>query len=447
MSALEVDNLKPKGKHMSEKHPNEVSSSAVTKNSIAGPGKGRTWTVKEGKEKSEEMKARLAAKQAVQAAMIENNSQAGTTTQAVSLDPLVAATLMLNLSGAPVETVTVETGSTGQPAKSVRNASKTVSFEPTGSASSVDVPQQAAAKPVSPAKLKANRENSKRSTGPRTEEGKKRSSQNSHKDGFFARRLFPSSKQWAEDGKDYQTIAAAVHEQYQPVGPWEMFWAEKIVTEALRNARSIGHQQSVLGLASRFLGTQLNTAQRHESAAFKQMLRAIEMLESIQAARKAKSGRVQPVASDREQVSEASNGPEGGRADETEPRADSFGSEDTVEASRADDEQDSNGFLYEGPADRDTVSSDKRDPGERSKDSGTNPIISDYLARKAAVGKEANVSQHIIDREIARDRGPASEPLASRTQAKDVGTKADSVPSEETTQMETTRAGFKKGSV
>jgi hypothetical protein len=446
MSALEADKLKLEGKQMSENRFKEGSSAAVIRNSIKGPRKGRTWTVEQRKEKSDEMRAHSAAKKAAQAAMTAHNSQAGTTTQAVSLDPLVAATLMLNLSGAPVETVTVETGSTGQPAKSAKNASKTVSFEPTGSASSVDVPQQAEAKPISPAKLKANRENSKRSTGPRTEEGKKRSSQNSYKDGFFARRLFPSSKQWAEDGKDYQAIAAAVHEQYQPVGPWEMFWAEKIVTEALRNARSIGHQQSVLGLTSRFLGTQLNTAQRHESAAFKQMLRAIEMLESIQAARKAKSGRVQLVASDREQVSEASNAPEGGRADETKPRADSFGSEDTVEVSRADDEQDSNGFLYEGPADQDTVSSDKRDPAERSKVCGTNPIISDYLARKAAVGKESNVFQHIIDREIARDRGQASEPLASRTQAKDVGTKADSVPSEETTQMGTTRAGFKKGS-
>jgi len=208
------------------------------------------------------------------------------------------------------------------------------------------------------------------------------------------------------------------------------------VTEALRDARTIGYQQSVLDSAYRFSGTQLDTAQRHESAAFKHMLQAIEMLESIQAARKAKSGRLPPVASGREQVSEASNGPEGSRADETEPRADSLVSEDTLAGSPTDDEQDSHGFLYEGPADRDTVSSDRRDPAERSKDCETNPTTSQSQPVGAAGRKEANVSQHppadIIDRSIKRERGPASEPLASITQAKDVGTKPNSVPSGET---------------
>jgi hypothetical protein len=144
-------------------------------------------------------------------------------------------------------------------------------------------------------------------------------------------------------------------------------------------------------------------------------------------------------------VSEASNGPEGGPVDENEPRADSLGSEDTVEASRADEEQDSNGFLYEGPADLDTVSSDWRDPAERSKDCGTNSTTSESQPVGAAGGKEANVSQHpladIIDRANKRERGPASEPLASITQAKDVGTKPNSVPSEETA-----RANLNQGS-
>jgi hypothetical protein len=317
------------------------------------------------------------------------------------------------------------------------------------------LPHRTPAKPVSPQKLKSNRENSKHSTGPKTESGKQRSSQNSYKHGFFARRLFPSRQQWSEDGADYKAAAIAVHEHYLPVGHWEMFWAEKIATEALRHARSVGYQQSVLGSVYRFSGTQLNTAQRHETAGFKHMLQAIKMLESIQEARRAHSIPVQPIASDPKQESDAPKGPatvtpepsetDAGCAGETELPADSSGSEDTVDAGRTDDEQADYEFLYQGPLNQGTVSSDGQGPendGTRQSTMvhGTNPDASQSQPAEGAVREAANVPQTLLAdyvRHWMEDQGMLPpEPLLSVAQTENAGTKPNSAPAEEPTQRD-----------
>ena len=330
----------------------------------------------------------------------------------------------------------------------------TLESKPAGAADD-SVPQEIPAKPVSPKTLKANRENSKRSTGPTSEAGKQRSSQNSYKHGFFARRLFPTPQQWAEDGKDYRALAVTVHEHYQPIGPWEMFWAEKIVTEALRHARSIGYQQPVLGSDYRFWGTQLNTAQRHETAAFKHMLQAVKMLESIQEVRKANSSLAQPITSDREPVSEASSGratvtPESsetevGCADKTEQQADSRGSTDVVDVAATDDEQDGSGFLYQGPPDRGAVSSNEQGPeagSTRQSTSvrGTNPDSPQSQPDEGDVREAANMPKNsladIVARSIERDRLSTSEAIPIVFRAQNVGTNPNSVPAKEPTQTD-----------
>src|SRR4029077_9584056 len=135
------------------------------------------------------------------------------------------------------------------------------------------------AKTVSPEQLKANPKNSKRATGPTSKAGKARSSLNSYKEEFYPPRLYPTPKQWAEDGEDYRRISIFVHEHHKPVGRWEGFWAEKIVTEAIREARGIGFQQSTLDSGYRFSDTRLNTSERHISSAHKHQLQAIKMLE------------------------------------------------------------------------------------------------------------------------------------------------------------------------
>jgi len=202
--------------------------------------------------------------------------------------------------------------------------------------------------------------NPKGSTGPKTEAGKRRSSRNSLKHGLNARRLFATPQQWAEDGEEYRAIAIGVNEYFRPKGFWEAFWAEQIVIHALLHARGIGFQQLTLGSNYRFWGTSLNTSQRHVSGAFKHLLQAIKMLEEIQSKRKATSGQLESGGSDCEQVSsEALENPASfpsesseivaGCAGENGQQGDSIGSEGTVDAEQADDEEEDDGFLFDGP--------------------------------------------------------------------------------------------------
>jgi hypothetical protein len=191
--------------------------------------------------------------------------------------------------------------------------------------------------------------NPKGATGPKSEAGKRRSSCNSLKHGLNARRLFATPQQWAEDGAEYRAIAIGVNEYYRPEGFWEAFWAEQIVTHAVRLARGIGFQEVTLSSVYRFGGTSLNTSQRHVSGAFKHLLQATEKLEAIQAKRKSNSS-----GSDREHVSEASESPSSsasesvaGCADENGQQGDLIGSQGTVDANHGEDEED-DGFLFDG---------------------------------------------------------------------------------------------------
>ena len=62
--------------------------------------------------------------------------------------------------------------------------------------------------PVSLRKLAANRLNAKRSTGPRTPEGKAKSSRNSYKLGIFARQIFPPTEQGIKEWEKYRSSLA-----------------------------------------------------------------------------------------------------------------------------------------------------------------------------------------------------------------------------------------------
>ena len=61
----------------------------------------------------------------------------------------------------------------------------------------------------------ANRRNAKKSTGPRTDEGKASSSQNALKHGLSAERVVI----WDEKPADFQALQSALFEFYQPTGP------------------------------------------------------------------------------------------------------------------------------------------------------------------------------------------------------------------------------------
>jgi hypothetical protein len=311
------------------------------------------------------------------------------------------------------------------------------------------------AKSVSAKQLEANRKNSKRSTGPTSAAGKQRSSQNSYKEGLYARRLYPTLQQWAEDGGDYRMIAIAVHEHYQPKGLWEAFWAEQIVTSAIRHARGMGFQQRTLASDYRFAGTSLSTSERHVSSAFKQMLQAIKMLESIEENRRAASAQFQAIASDRGHGPDASESPVsvpsessetmGGSTNETDQPADSGDSEETVDAGRSNDGQDGDAFLYDGPPpDPAVVSPSQSGQGgagsaaQPTGISGTKPLTSSQSDPKAALPPEKELEPPHLLADVVyemmgwpKDYGtnpPSTQPQPKSQPSPGIGIQAQTVP-------------------
>jgi hypothetical protein len=90
---------------------------------------------------------------------------------------------------------------------------------------SFEPPQTAAAgseaADLSAAKLAANRANAQKSTGPNTDEGKARSSQNAVKHGMFSHSLGIAAGPLGENREGYDTYLADLRARYQPEGQEE----------------------------------------------------------------------------------------------------------------------------------------------------------------------------------------------------------------------------------
>ncbi|MGD1209946.1 MAG: hypothetical protein ABR973_01150 [Candidatus Acidiferrales bacterium] len=151
---------------------------------------------------------------------------------------------------------------------------------------------------VSPEKLAANRANAQRSTGPRTEAGREKSSHNAWQHGFFAKRLFSTPEQQAQDGADYELIANGIRDHYRPIGFMENFRVEKIATELLRSARLLSFEQKVLGLLDPFESHSVDRILRYQVTNSRQLAQDIEELERHQEIRRAKSNQDPPSDAD-----------------------------------------------------------------------------------------------------------------------------------------------------
>ncbi len=81
--------------------------------------------------------------------------------------------------------------------------------------------------------IAANRRNARKSTGPRTEEGKERSSQNAVQHGMTSRRVVLED----EDPKEFMEFRIAVHEDLGPLGSMETTLANRIAALFWRLAR------------------------------------------------------------------------------------------------------------------------------------------------------------------------------------------------------------------
>lgn len=87
--------------------------------------------------------------------------------------------------------------------------------------SSPSLPPQ---KPISEAKLRANRANARKSTGPRTPEGKRRVRLNALKHGLRSEEMLLPG----EDAQAFEDLKRAYFDEKQPVGPSELYLTERI---------------------------------------------------------------------------------------------------------------------------------------------------------------------------------------------------------------------------
>ena len=152
----------------------------------------------------------------------------------------------------------------------------------------------------SPKQIEASRKNAQKSTGPRTPQGKARSSMNALKHGLMSRQvLLPD-----EDKKELEAFAGRIRNVLAPCGEMELLLTDRIITAAWRLRRvltveaevfveerspSYGYdEEKTKGLA--FIRVSNNSdafskLSRYESTIERSMYRALHELQRLQAAR------------------------------------------------------------------------------------------------------------------------------------------------------------------
>jgi hypothetical protein len=141
---------------------------------------------------------------------------------------------------------------------------------------------------VSARKLEANRQNATRSTGPKTETGKARSSLNAIRHGIFAAKLLNQTPQGANERLEYEELATQVRDFYQPVGTKEQLLVELLITELVRTGRILRYEQMVLTSDSAFWSDGLAKVLRYSQAHSREVARLMKWLEEEQAKRRVK---------------------------------------------------------------------------------------------------------------------------------------------------------------
>ena len=99
---------------------------------------------------------------------------------------------------------------------------------------SIEEPKKPA-KTASSRKIEANRKNAQHSTGPKTDEGKAKSSHNSIKHGIFVTKFLNGAT--PDTTAEIQELAAGLREHYEPKGILEEILVQKIVVETARYGR------------------------------------------------------------------------------------------------------------------------------------------------------------------------------------------------------------------
>jgi len=92
---------------------------------------------------------------------------------------------------------------------------------------------------VSEKQLAANRQNAQKSTGPKSEEGKRISSRNAIKHGLYSRDIIIDSPALKEDPEEYQSLLQSLIDEFLPVGEMEECLVTKMANCLWRGRRAI----------------------------------------------------------------------------------------------------------------------------------------------------------------------------------------------------------------
>jgi hypothetical protein len=178
-------------------------------------------------------------------------------------------------------------------------------------------------RPTSAAKIAANRENSDKSTGPTSDEGKKRSARNSLKLGFFAQWLVLKDAALKENPDEFKRLLDEINRQYEPATFEETLRCEEVAISVWKRIRLARYEA---GQIARYRAVQTASARnpsaldealgirkdpgveaifdhllllskedltrylRYDSLTRRQLNFAISRLETLQARRKGESG-------------------------------------------------------------------------------------------------------------------------------------------------------------
>ncbi len=171
-------------------------------------------------------------------------------------------------------------------------------------------------------KIEANRRNAQKSSGPRTSEGKRRSSRNAVKHGLLARHVVLTDHA-NEDPREFDELLEGLMDDYQPQGMIEKMLVERLAASFWRLRRAYRFEAESIAQAnkpnvvSQVLselsplasepaekvlpsGANLDKLIRYESMIDREMLRTVVQLERRQRCRRpeAPAQRVRPVPDD-----------------------------------------------------------------------------------------------------------------------------------------------------
>lgn len=132
-------------------------------------------------------------------------------------------------------------------------------------------------------KIEANRENSKKSTGPKTPAGKAISSWNSTRHGLLSRKLPGTARQ---DKEQFTNLLVSLQQDLEPVGTLEELLVEKIAHEYWRLGIAASFESEELTRQYPFMTVAIDRILRYQSTINRQLYQAINQLERAQRLRK-----------------------------------------------------------------------------------------------------------------------------------------------------------------